>query len=94
MVELADCDILHRKDQHHSSREEAQHEAQRCFAKFASPLISPDGRTDQSEETEKHSHSGAGYAPLTISRLSWVRARFCKRETCICEMLSCFATSA
>ena len=49
---------------------------------------------DQSEQKEMHSHNGVGYAPLAISRLSWVRARFCKRETCICEMLSCFATSA
>lgn len=93
-VELADRDILHRKDQHHSSREKAQREAQRCFAKLASPLIPPDGRADQSEQKEMHSHNGVGYAPLAISRLSWVRARFCKRETCICEMLSCFATSA
>ena len=41
MVELADRDILHRKDQRHSSREEAYHEAQRRSAELASPLISP-----------------------------------------------------
>ena len=31
---------------------------------------------------------------LTMRRRSWLRARFCRRETCIWEMLSCFATSA
>lgn len=72
-VELADRDILHRKDQHHSSREKAQREAQRCFAKLASPLIPPrwPGRPERAEGNafpQRRGLRSAGHQPLELGQ--------------------------